>query len=61
MTPEAILVSQLDNLDAKLTMSLCSVDPDGEGRSSSGKRLHGAGGGDRLASLQAGLSSPINS
>lgn len=36
MTPEAILVSQLDNLDAKLTMSLCSVDPDGEGRSSSG-------------------------
>ena len=26
----------LDNLDAKLTMSLCSVDPDGEGRASSG-------------------------
>ncbi len=47
MTPEAILVSQLDNLDAKLTMSLGSVDPEGEGRPTSGgaftERMAGTG------------------
>ena len=31
MTPEAILVSQLDNLDAKVAMSLAAVDPDRTG------------------------------
>ena len=32
MTPEAVLVSQLDNLDARIAMSLAAVDPAGEGR-----------------------------
>ena len=47
MTPEAVLVSQLDNLDAKVTMSLCAVDPDGEGRAVAGgsftERVSGTG------------------
>ena len=36
MTPEAILVAQLDNLDAKLAMALTAIDPEGEGRGGGG-------------------------
>ncbi len=50
MTPEAVLVAQLDNTDARVAMSLAAVDPDGDGRSADGSSIteRAAGTGSRM-------------
>lgn len=50
MTPEAVLVAQLDNLDARVAMALAAVDHDGEGRSTDGGKFtqRAAGTGARM-------------
>ena len=50
MTPEAVLVAQLDNLDARVAMAIAAVDPLGDGRPSEGGAFteRAAGTGARM-------------
>lgn len=57
-TPEAIFVSQLDNLDAKTSMALCAARPEHQGSTIAGPADNGAEFTDKLWALGTRLYRP---